>query len=212
MYTHKITWKYILTYQQWLFVDSRIMDYLHFLFCALSYFLNVLQRACSILVTKMSMQKKRKKFFVVFLLFLTVWSLSRFSNLWIHCKIFFSTKYSMYAWKACYKFDCLWLGDIASAQPSPSLIDGPTKQHCVLGDHQKFQCRLSIFTYLIELFLLDTASRNRRDRNKKIECWEESSNHSAHFVWKKRMIYFLRKGQHPVLEDSKGNFVITDTP
>ena len=175
MYTHKITWKYILTYQQWLFVGSRIMGYLHFLFCSLPYFLNVLQRACSILVTKKSKQKnKMKKFLLEFLLFLTVWSLSRFSNLWIHCKIFFSTKYSMYAWKVYYKFDCLWLGDIASAQPSPFLIDDPTKQHCVLGDHQKFQCRLSIFTYLIELFLLDITSRNRRARNKKRESAEKN--------------------------------------
>lgn len=145
----------------------------------------------------MQKKKKKKKFFVEFLLFLTVWSLPRFSNLWIHCKIFFSTKYSMYAWKAYYKFDCLWLGDIASAQPSPSLIDDPTKQHCVLGDHQKFQCRLSIFTYLIELFLLDTASRNRRARNKKRVLRRFKQSFSTFRMKKKKNDLFPEKGAAP---------------
>lgn len=121
-------------------MGSRIIGYLHFLFCAFPYFLKFLQRTCSILVIKKSMQKKFHC--IEFILYSHCpgvypgfvnygFTVKSFSLPYVQCM----AKMPITNLTA---FDLVMQSQLRS--PHLSSTD-PTKQHCVLGVSSMFQYR-----------------------------------------------------------------------
>lgn len=132
------------------------------------YFWNVLQRTYSVLIMKESMQKKnffKKKILIrISSIFPPSRSLSRLCKLWIHCKNLFLNQILKYAWKAHYKSDSLiWCYSLSSTLT----ISHWWPYKAILCAWRPSEASMQIEYIHFKLFLLDTASENRKARNKK---------------------------------------------